>query len=340
VSLEAWANARRNVQKSYQGTSVDMVRGIFDDFIERPLSRLVSTFNPKPIIATASEEDPFLFVVPNVKPFAAINMISKYAAPKSDQAFSYMFYQNKEAYHYKTLQDIFAETRSGANRRNALRNSYRYVSDELDSEQYNNDSRLVTNLVFNRRLSTLNKIDLGYIQNKYFEINPAQKAYFVTERRPEDVPYIEQNTLNTQNYKNITPIDEGEEPANRVKYVINNFRENDINSPVDTFRERWGRDLIAHTALSQIDLTVTIPGDPKINIGELFHLDIPKIHGFNLNEEDDLISGFFIVTEKRDTLTQDGSFATSLRIQKDSYDTPIDKASLYNHNRGRDIFIS
>jgi hypothetical protein len=341
VSLEAWSNSRRNVQKAYKGTSVEMVRDIFNEFIKEPLSPITNDANIKPIIASGSDEDPFLFVVPNIKPFAAINMISKYAPTRGLDTFSYMFYQDKDAYHYKTLQDMFIEVRSGAARRAAFRNSYRYVSDELShNEEYQNDSRLVTNLEFNRRLSTLNKIDLGYLQNKYFEINPAQKAYFVTERRADDIKYIEPNTLNTIQYKNLTPIENDEESANRVKYVVNNFRENDISTPIEGFRERWGRDVIAHIAMSQIDLTVTIPGDPKINAGELFHLDIPKIHGFNDNEEDDLISGFFLITEKRDTITQDGSFATSIRIQKDSYDTSIDKPSLYNPNSGRDIFIS
>jgi len=334
VSIEAWANARRTVQKAYNKISAEAVYKIFKEYIETPLKDLLpKSYKVKPFIATPANETAKLWVIPNLKPFAAINMIAKYAEPVSDESYSYIFYQNKYAYHYETLQDMFDRTRTVAKRKIALENGYKYISDEIEtSEKMSNENRLVTAITFNKRHSTLQKIGLGYFQNKLFEINMSQKATHITEWKADDVDGIEKHKLNTLEYRKLSvPIQDAEnkEYANRVQYTICNQLENDLSFPVSQKRERWGKDLIERIALSQIDLTVTIPGDPKLSVGDLFHLELAEAHGFNLNNEDELISGFFIITEKRDTINQNGIFSTSLRIQKDSYKSTVDYNSKY-----------
>ena len=340
VSLEAWANARRNVQKAYRGNITDAVKSIYDEFIVDPLKNVAGSLARKSFNSTLSVEQQKLIVIPNLKPFAAIKMLAGLINPRSKESVSYTFYQNKNGYHFKTLQDMFARGRTGQARLFAKRNGYRYISNEIeDSDRMSNDNRIVTAITYNRRHSTLDKISTGYFQNKLFEINMAQKAYFVTETRAAESTNIERNKLNTEVYQNLTPIENSEEAGNRVRYFISNYKENDLSFPVSEKRERWGLDLIAHIALSQIDITVTIPGDTKLNAGELFYMEVPKVQGFNVNDEDPLISGYFLITEKRDTINQNGDFSTSLRLQKDSYNTPIDIESKYNKDAARDTFI-
>ena len=182
---------------------------------------------------------------------------------------------------------------------------------------------------------------MGYFQNKYVEINIAQKSVNITETKPEDIENISEHKLNTTTYLGQTPVQNStdKEYANRTKYVITTEKENDISFPISEMRDRWGRDLIAQMSLSQVDLTVTMIGDTSLSVGELFYLEIPKAHGFNTNEEDDLISGYYVITEKRDTITQDDIFATSLRIQKDSYNASVNRPSKYSKNVGSDSFI-
>lgn len=330
ISLEAWQNARIRVQKAFNGISADAVKLIYDEYIVTPLVEIIPEYKPKVISTFPVDEESKLIIVPNLKPFAAINLIAEFAEPINKDSFSFMFYQDSRGYNFKTLQNMFEETRKGSARARAYKNKYRYRSDDIEIKDEDDYAKIVTSLTFNRRHSTLDKIHKGYFQNKLFEINMAQKSFFITERKASDVTNtIEKNKLNTQKYLDIVPLEGGnnDEMSNHTMYYINNQKENDQSFPISQKRERWGRDLIAHVAMSQIDITLTIQGDTQLNVGELFYLEVAESHGFNSNNDDDLISGYFLITEKRDTVTNNGTYTTSLRIQKDSYHSNVDRDS-------------
>jgi hypothetical protein len=340
VSFEAWANSRRTVQRAYRGNLTDAATDIFKEFIEDEIKKLTLNNIVKPLTISPSSETDRIMIIPNLKPFAAIKFISKLIVSSTDDL-SYMFYQNSKGYYLRSLEDIFLSNRTAAARLEAKENGYKYTSDELiNNDNYSNEGRLITNINFNRRHGTLQKIDLGYFQNKYVEINIAQKGYKITETKVEDVEHISPNKFNTTYYMNTTPVQNAtdKEYSNRTKYVVTTDKEGDISFPVSELRDRWGKELIEQLALSQVDLTVTMEGDTSLNVGELFYVEIPEAHGFNKNEEDDLISGYYIITEKRDSILQDGTFTTSLRIQKDSYNSSVDRNSEYNESSDEDMF--
>ena len=342
VSLDAWANARRTVQRAYNSTLIEAAQKIFEDFIVDETLKILPSYVRKPLITGIAQETAKLTIIPNLNPFAAISMLTSMIESSSESSpyVSYMFYQDKNGYHIQSLQEMFTQTRSGAERRKAFKNKYRYTSDDLPgNEKYSNEGRLVTNINFNKRHSPLSKINMGYFQNKLFEINIAQKGHKITEWKPDNLTGISPHRLNTTKYEAFTPIFEGEEYSNRTKYVVTTQKENDLSFPVSEKRNRWGRDLIAHIAMSQVDITITIEGNDDLRVGGLIYLEIPKAHGFNINDEDDLISGFFLITEKRDVISQTGQYKTSLRIQKDSYNTSVDRPSEYNDNVSEDIFF-
>jgi len=328
ISLEAWQNARITVQKAFNGQSSDAVKAIYDQYITTPLSQIFPEYHSriKPLFVTGTDEQKSLLIIPNLKPFAAINMVAEYAQPISDTSYTYMFYQTTDGYYYKTLQSMFQDTTKGGPRSTALLNKYRYKSDDIENPNETDPAKIVTSLNYNRRHSTLDKISKGYFQNKFFEINIAQKAFYITETKTANVsPSIESNKLNTKSYMDLVPLDNGDEPANLVEYYINNQKEMDVSFPVSEKRARRGKDLISLIAMSQVDLTATVQGDTALSVGGLIYLEIPESHGFSLNKDDDLISGLFLITEKRDTVDAQGTYTTSLRLQKDSYHTSIDR---------------
>jgi len=53
------------------------------------------------------------------------------------------------------------------------------------------------------------------------------------------------------------------------------------------------------------------------------------MHGFNDVQTDKYVSGFFIITEVKQVLGSGNRAATSLRINKDGYDTKLETASKY-----------
>lgn len=346
ISIEAWQNARTNVQKALNATAATAIETLFEDYISTPIRQ---TF---PFIGNRDDNtfynfapagaDSQVWVIPNISPFHAINMLSKKIISNNDKSYSYIFYQNRYGYNLRSIQDMFDKDNSNGFRSKATENKYKYMSNEVDDgdSKLNNDNRIVTAISFNKRLSSLEKISMGYFQNKLFEINPAQKAYNIWEEEtPDKATFLETNILDTQAHKNAVPIQGDEEQANMVRYTINNRSENDIDQPVEQTRNRWGKDVISQIAMSQVDITVTIPADNNFAVGELFYMETPVVHGFNRNEEDELISGLYIITQKRDTIIQDGTMSTNLTLQKDSYKKSVDYDSKYVEDRGDDSFI-
>jgi hypothetical protein len=331
VTVEALSNSLMSIQKCYNGKSNDAVKSIYSEYIEKPLKTLAQNYISRPFISTESDtETAKTLIIPNLRPFAAINMISEYHQPLDDTRYSYIFFQNSDGFIYTPLQDLFSESKTGAKRSSAFRNKYKFISDQIDTSQLmDNEGRLVTSMTYNSRFSTIEKIAMGYFQNNLFEVNMLQKAYFATKKTTNDVSTIYKNKLNTSAYSNAIPINTDNEASNRTKYIINNQKENDSSYPISDIRNRWGKDLISKLAMSQIDITVTIPGNYDFAAGDLFYLEVPEAHGFNQLNEDDLISGFFVITEIVHTIQQNGNFSTSLRINKDSYENTIDRKSRF-----------
>jgi hypothetical protein len=332
VAIEMWANSLRTIQKTYTGQSHEAVKSIIEEYIQKPLQKILVGYNKQsPIFTEPSDNEVAkLIIIPNIHPLSAVSLVADYATPKSSDAFTYLFYQTESGFHFKTIQSMFLHNRADTQRRNAIKRKYKYISDEVeDSKKMSNDSRIVTNLSFNRRHSTLDKIGQGYFQNNLVEINIAQKAYYTKKWTAEDNKFISNNKLNTDKYHAAVKIEGDSEVANRVRYVINNQSENDISYPVSDLRERWGRDIIARVAMAQVDITITIPGTREFSPSDLFYLEIPEVHGFNENKEDDLVSGYFLITEIAHTINANGIHSTSMRLNKDSYDTSIDRTSRY-----------
>lgn len=332
VSIEQWANAKQTVQQSYQGTISQIVGQLFADHIEQRLRTVFPLYQPLPLFKVDNDVLAQTVVIPNLRPFPAISMLAKMAVSQLDDDATFLFYQTEQSFHFVTLQSLFRQGSRASNRLHAERLSYKYISDQIESpeSQMNNDGRLVTNLVINNRLSSIQKLAAGYFHNNLFEINLAQKAVYGTPTYVEGATTIYPNMLNTQTYTQLAYVNDGDDQmSNRTRYILSAQRENDVQFPVSRYSVKWGRDLIATIAMSQVDLTITIPGTTQFSAGDLFFLEVPEMHGFNNVDSDDLISGLFLITEVKQLLTAGGYHTTVLRINKDSYLSSIDRESRY-----------
>jgi len=334
ASIEAYANAKQQVQRGYENMTVpDIAKAVFDEYITARMREVFPAYRSPNFITENNDNLSGTVVIPNRSPFSAMAMLGEMVVSQNERRYSYIFYQTTNSFNFVTIQSLFDyNTRGSAQRNDAIRNKYIYNAMDPDSRvssPFYNEGRVVTNLIINKRHSSLQKLATGYFHNNLFEINLAQKAVWGQPTKVDDVVTIYENKLNTSAYIQQSYIDGDDEQSNRTKYVLTAQRENDVNFPVSRYRDRWGKDLIANIAMSQIDLTITIPGTSRFSAGDLFYLELPEMHGFNEVEEDDLISGLFVVSEVKQVISVGGFHSTVLRINKDSYKTPIDRASRY-----------
>lgn len=337
VAIEAYANALQRIQQSYEGTTPEIAKKLFDEHIDQKLKKFFPSYKTQPMFVEQNETMGQVIVIPNKNPFAAMAMLTDLAVNENDyKKYSFLFYQDLNGFNFRTLQGIHM---SATSRDMAIRNTYRYLSNEISDERsgLNNEGRVITSLHFPRRIATFGKMAAGFFHNNLFEINIAQKSLHGTHTKynsdtEEDKDQIEtvyENKLNTKEYSKAAIIEGDDEQSNRTRYIVTTNRENDENFPVTRYRYKWGKELITTVGMSQVDIVCTIVGTNKFFAGSLFSLEIVEPHGFNDVKPEDLISGIYVITEVKHILTQDGKHYTVLRMNRDSYMSPIDRDSKY-----------
>lgn len=329
TSIESYANSKQTVQQAYHDTSPNIVKNIFDQHIVQRIKRVFPEYIPQTLFVENNDVQQSTVVIPNLHPFAAFSMLALMSGEFKNR-FTYLMYQTIKSYNFRTVQSMI-DPNAVNQRRKAFNLKYMYLSNQISdkSSKMNNDGRVVQKLTVNKRLSSFQKLSAGYYHNNLFEINIAQKAVWGQPTRTEEIPTIYDNQLNTVTYSQLACIEGDEEQSNRTRYVVNTQRENDDQFPVSKMRLKWGKDIIASNAMAQIDLTVTVPGTSEFVAGDLIYIEIPEMHGFNNTEEDDLISGYFLITELKHILRQGGFHTTVFGLNRDSYNSSIERDSKY-----------
>jgi hypothetical protein len=339
-SLEFLQNTRKYVSHAYHDLAEDMAEKVYNTYIGEDTKDKFKQV--KPFIKEESIKIRNL-VIPNLRPFQAIQWLAKHAVAKDyENRFLYLFYEDLESFNFVTIQKLISDAQK--NKTTLEKNKYRYLSDiELADgiaieQKFSNDYqlRLITNIVNNKRFSSIEKIAGGYYQNELFEISLLQKSYNSTptefDANSKPKYSLEQNPLNTKEYiEYVKNKKDKTEYSNRIRYIINNYQDSDDQDKTQpNFRYKFGNATKYLFALNQIDLTITVPANMQLKAGEIIYCDIPETHGFNQVEADKFLTGLYIITEVKQVVSQGNKAATTLRINKDGYLNSLFEKSLYN----------
>lgn len=336
TSIEFLQNTRKLVSHAFNDRVEDMADQIYNEYImEDTLTKYGSSkpFKKEESIKVRN------MIVPNLRPFQSIQWLAKHAVAKNNEDhFTYLFYENTEGFNFVTIQQLIEDARK---ERSDLRSKpYKFISNvELTNRvgtDPDQDLRLITNIVFNKRFSSIEKIAGGYYQNELFEVSMVSKGYnsTPTELDPNKVGNytLENFPLNTKEYiQYVKNKPEGTEYANRVRYMINNwldYEEQNKNQP--NYRLKFGNATKYMYALNQIDISITVPANMSLKAGQIIYCELPETHGFNDVQMDKYISGLFIISEVKQVLSAGNIAATTLRINKDGYLNSLFEQSLYN----------
>lgn len=348
AGFQAFANVKGRVSHAYYDTVEQMIENIYSTYINRGLTNL----KPLNIIPTTTKIRKL--VIPNLRPLDAISWLCKFAiASEPEKYYTPAFYETLENFTFKALQrptyqgalDATAYINSGQNK-------YLYVSN-IEVVTSNPDfitglnstngggyssARLVNAIKINRRYTGLEKILGGYFENELVEVNMLQKDHKITYT---DLKYNDPNftTIRSQTPYNPLHTTYNNEPyiehvkneyvdpetSARVRYLINNY--DDANQP--SFRDKFGNSSRSFLAHQQVDISLSVFSDMRMRPGDLFHLTIPQLHGFNFNDFDTYISGFFMISEIKTVMMQGGKTQTYLRVNKDSFEIPLEQKSRF-----------
>lgn len=332
-SVEFLQNTRKYISHAYYDTVDNMADQLFNEYIYEDT---VKTFGVSKEFIFEESDKVRAMVIPNLRPFPAIQWLAKHAVSiNSDTRFLYMFFENSDGFNFVTVQKLIED--GLAQGENMPKFFYIANKEAVDNDRFQDpdiQTKLITNIVFNKRFSTVEKVSSGYYQNELFEISMLQKAYHSTptEIKAEPQQYtIEPFVVNTPEYIDYVKNEiQGTEYSNRIRYIINNFKDFDSGgSSQPSYRKKFGKATQHLIALNQVDITITVPANMDLKAGQLINVTIPKMHGFNEVEEDPYLSGNFLVNEVRQVVGTGGRASTSLRIYKDSYTQQIKETTEY-----------
>jgi len=346
ASKEAYLNSLELVAKAY----VSPIDKIIKDVVENNLK------SKKKIKFVNDTKKTRKLVIPNMSPFAAVDWLCNYAVSEDDKKYyTYAFYETlgaSNANEFRASPIIEPEFVFKAIQRptwrayvddealvQAKKNPYYYIS---NIEMMNRDAplyksmvsqgfdvnRIAKNFKFNKRLTMFEKIVGGYFENEYVEINLQQKDHKITKFNIRDDQYSELNNhkLNTVKYIDaIIDHNTNSEKSPKTKYVINNY--DDQSQP--SFRTKWGRDASSFLAYAQVDISLVIYTDLRLRAGDVIWVNIPEFHGFDAAFVDTKLSGYFMISEIKNIVRNDGFTYTTLRLNKDSYLTTVDHKSYF-----------
>lgn len=317
--------------------------------------------------------------IPNLKPFQAINWLCNLAIsdilPKGKESgASYLFWQNKNGYHFKSVLNIF---------NNKIDNYYRgwagagfywhgvknadlmenlgnkdpsVVKDRPDESQHILSYNILSSydsLDGIRKGMYANKsIGIDYITRTKVPVTFNYAKYFGSET---DRGYLK---ANIEIYKNEAKYPILNETIDRLNKKQNDYQDVVLkvyptttsqnsyikaNSPKtkeynieQTMPYRMAQfGLLAHNRLKMV-----VPGDHNLSIGQLLKINIPQTNvdqTKKVQPQHRFLSGFYLVTAIRHMINSNNDFNTILEIRKDSYDT---LSEVLNINEGLDSAVN
>jgi hypothetical protein len=320
-SDELLLSEQYKVSKSYNNKNItQIVNDVLTTYLKVPANK----YNPKNIEQTKGV---YSIIIPTLKPFEAINMVSLYAQSATKLGADMLFFENAEGYNFASLQSLFEKQPYY---------TYEYRPKNISMENYDkNIDKEIFNVLGYEIINSFNAIEgisSGMFANRLITVNPLLRDYKIT-----DFNYLDYQQKSKSLNKN--PVVNNLQ--NRFGHALYQTPEaclklsgtnSDMNK-VDYIKSRPGsvtKDMFVETFFSlrksQINLAnyarmkLYIAGDPNVTVGRTINFNLLSQEPASSDDPkqiDKYYSGKYLVTAVRHIL-QTGGYSTVLEVVKDS----------------------
>lgn len=302
-SEEFLLNQQYYISKSFKETKLsDIVKTIATKFLKIPKEKLNESSVEETSILLNVENNPL--IIPNLKPFEAINWISSFALSRADLSPGFYFYENIDGFNFRSLTSLYSnapkKTITYAPKNNDPRQSVGLKHDTLDEMEYKQVFDVLDNINNGAYASELLKLDVLNRTAEYEQFGVTGSSFKMLN---DHLPYnLAKNRLgNSLNQ------------ASAYVKMFPKFQEN--------LMSKW---LLARAArlslLNSTKLHVDLPGDSSLSIGDVLTVRIPKPDSQTNDKNitfDPLMSGNYLITGLRHKLLDD-KYSCHVQLCKDS----------------------
>lgn len=351
-SPELVDNAQKIVAKSYPAT--DDAYSIVED--------IKKTYIPskKPIVRGQSKmSDPAKkLVIPMYRPMDAIDMILRRAYSSDKNASDYyLFFERFDSWRLVMFDDLVTnpinarQVQAGVVTQEQLDTSpdasvqkletwYVYASDKYTGDSVTGkDIRRVISMSIGGRFDTISKIRDGQFESEIVQYSIMDKALTSKNYKSlsDEVRYLGDADQSTENNDRGG---RGKERTNTSAFISNHstvihgysgtqaskvfFRLKDPEEKTGVVKKSGGRYQAIRVALSQVQVSITVPGDTMVDVGDIVHLAVPKFESvLDKGENDEFLYGRYIIGAIKDSILTPGKHVMTLDLWKDAYGSHI-----------------
>jgi len=340
-SREFLRNIRTRVSQAYSGTMDDMVATIFQDK-EYLDSRKRLHYEP-----TRNSDK---IVIPNMKPFDAINMLADRALPKNSKGAGYHFYETAQGFHFRSWESMCVT--QGAYERPIKQGfvsmpmniddpkvNEKVLHDLTSVEEYefiNNFHDVAANTAlgtYGHRVITHNIFDKSYKIDDYHYHDGFGKTKHADsfgsgrdalKYAVVDTPVDWDLTDDGKRHKGVSDYPESSVSVVPTTQYLHNEDKGAFGIDVDQDGLMYGeRGSQLNQIMSGTRLKMTIKGQTYIEAGDVIYFNIRSIDEKNPEgRADPQYSGRYIIAKLRHTVA-DGEYKMILECAKDSVFSPF-----------------
>ena len=311
VSEEYTTNLKTSISRSFsQQTVSSIVKSICNTDLD------ISNLDAE---KTGNVHD---ILIPNWKPFDAINWLSKRAISEQFEGANYMFFQTREGYSFKSLEFLMSK-------KSQLKYNQTIVSEETNKQVEDDTRNTITEIQLESTFDLLKNIPSGMYANRLLIHDMIKREtetldYNYAEKF-SDHQHLEEGLEEKWQLGELQGIDSqgsgmliGEKtdeyttsPLSK-QFAISRFDEK------NNYNEKAMQNRVSQMQQTQnIKFSITIPGDISRNVGDVIELDLDSVQ-FGGQIEDNLYKGKYLVTSLRH-LIKDDRHSIVMEVIKDSY---------------------
>ena len=308
ASREFMRNTRLKVSQAYTGTLDNMVHEITKDYLDSKKTLFVET---------TSNQDKI--VIPNMRPFDAINMIAKKAIPQNSRGgVGYYFYETTKGFHFRSYENMtHKEARSPREPKMIFTYNAKKIVNVPERTFFN--ERSIDKYVFMKHFDSAAMQSLGvYSQNVIyynFYNKEIQRTNWKFHHHWEDLKHTDDNIPQLNDPVDVDP---KEAPEIGDKGVGDYISSKTTLLPTTRYAHgentgAFGDDPgseglteakrnFAYKSLKNNVLQITIKGHANLQSGDMIQVDIPPIDRDKTKRKDtgqqfdDHHSGKYIIT--------------------------------------------
>jgi len=306
------------ISKSYPNTDI---KNIINDVLVNYLKVPKDKYNDTNIEPTSGV---YSLIIPNFKPFEAIQWLTTYARPMVGQGNDMLFFENaKQGFVLASMQTLFKQNPFC---------TFSFSAKNLPMNSYDNPNDYIFNVQsyeYDKNFDVLDGIHNGTFANRLMSLDIMQHTVNITDFNYAN-NCVSGFTLNknmiVNNLQNRLGKALYEAPDSLLRLSLSNSNQNDNayiaahpgSVPPDTFIENLLTQRKSQLAVNNYTrIKIIVAGNPTISVGMTVMFNIKATTPGKQTEQDKYYSGKYLISSIRHTI-QTGGYNTVVELIKDS----------------------